>query len=159
ARSVAFVVDDGASPSNTITSTITITAVNDAPVLASAGTISYTENDAATAINPALTVTDVDNATLASATVTLTTFVAGQDLLSFTNVPASMGNITATSNSGGVLTLSSAGATATLAQWQAALRAVTYLFPCATLFRSARSVAFVVHDGADPSNTITSTIT
>ncbi len=42
-------------------------------------------------------------------------------------MPATMGNIAGSYNaSTGVMTLSSAGNTATLAQWQAALRAVQY---------------------------------
>ena len=81
--------------------------------------------NAAVVINGGVTVTDVDNTTLATATVTLTNFVAGQDVLSFTP-----GRPTGTSRRErcrtGVLTLTSAGATATLAQWQAALDAVTY---------------------------------
>ena len=52
-------------------------------------------------------------------------FARGQDVLRFTNVPATMGNIAgATTAATGVMTLSSAGNTATTAQWQAALRAV-----------------------------------
>ena len=52
---------------------------------------------------------------------------ASEDVLSFTNVPATMGNIAGAYNAGtGVMTLTSAGSTATLAQWQAALRAVQY---------------------------------
>src|SRR5207248_415038 len=89
---------------------------------------------------------------------TLTTFVAGQDVLSFSNVPATMGNITAASNTGGVLALTSPGATATLAQWQAALQAVTYSNTSDNPTTAARSVGFVVNDGAANSNTITSTI-
>ena len=50
-------------------------------------------------------------------------FAAGQDVLGFTNVPATMGNIVGVYNaSTGVMTLTSAGATATTAQWQAALQ-------------------------------------
>ncbi len=156
-RSVAFVVNDGTDPSNTLTSTINITATNDAPVLATSGAITYTENDAATGIDAGITVNDADNAMLASATVTLTTFVAGQDVLSFTNV-AGMGNIAETGNAGGVLTLTSAGASATTAEWQAALRAVKYSNSSDNPTTTQRSVAFVVNDGTDPSNTLTSTI-
>ena len=58
-----------AANSNTVTSTINVTAVNDAPVLASGSVLGYTENQAATAINTLVTVNDVDNTTLASATV------------------------------------------------------------------------------------------
>ena len=73
--------------SNTVTRNINVTAVNDAPVLATGGTLAYTENQAATAINTAITVADLDNATLASATVQITAnFASGEDVLAFTNV-------------------------------------------------------------------------
>src|SRR5207249_24517 len=120
ARTVTYRVDDGQGvnhASNAVTSTINITAVNDAPVLAATSTLAYTENGAAAAINSLITVTDPDNATLTSGTVSITgNFVSGQDVLSFTNA-ATMGNISGSYNSGtGVMTLTSAGGTATLAQ-------------------------------------------
>ena len=61
--------------------------MNDAPVLdAHSGSLSYTENQAATAIDTAITVSDVDSANLAGATVQITgNFVSGQDVLGFTN--------------------------------------------------------------------------
>ena len=80
----------------------------------------------AVTLSPAATVSDVDNQTLASAAVTITDFVTG-DVLAFTNTSSTtFGNITAIYNAG-VLTLTSAGSTATLAQWQAALDAVQVL--------------------------------
>ncbi|MFO1148328.1 MAG: hypothetical protein U1E62_08125 [Alsobacter sp.] len=115
--------------STTLTSTVNVTAVNDAPTLTTTSTLAYTENGSATAINTALTVADPDNTTLTSATVSITGngFASGQDVLGFTNVPATMSNIAGTYNaSTGVLTLTSSGGAATLAQWQTALRAVTY---------------------------------
>ncbi|TMH66875.1 MAG: hypothetical protein E6H57_12860, partial [Betaproteobacteria bacterium] len=118
----------GAKTSAGVTSTINVTAVNDASTLATGSTLNYTENGAASAINAALTVADLDNPTLPSATVSITSnFSSGQDVLSFTNVPATMGNIAGAYNAAtGVMTLTSAGGTATLAQWQAAFRAVQY---------------------------------
>ena len=73
--------------SNIVTSTVTVTPVNDAPVLnAHGGSLSYTENQAATAIDTALTVSDVDSANLAGATVSITgNFASGQDVLGFTS--------------------------------------------------------------------------
>src|SRR6185369_6958154 len=47
--------------------TINVTAVNDAPVVTAGHTLNYTENQAAAPIDPAITVTDVDSANLASA--------------------------------------------------------------------------------------------
>src|SRR5262249_5502160 len=52
---------------------ITVTAQNEPPVVTtSAGNTSYTENAAAIAIDTGLTVTDVDSANLAGATVAIT---------------------------------------------------------------------------------------
>ena len=157
-RTVTFVVNDGLANSNAVTSTIAITAVNDAPVLAGPSALTYTENAAATEINTVLAISDLDHTALTSATVTLTTFVAGQDALSFTNVAAMMGNIAIATNANGVLTLTSASATATVAQWQAALRAVKYANSSDAPTTTQRSVTFVVNDGLANSNTLTNTI-
>ena len=63
---------DGVAAPVTGTKAITGTPVNDAPVVVtSAAPLAYTENDAATAIDIGLTVSDVDNANLASATAPL----------------------------------------------------------------------------------------
>ncbi|MFR9721647.1 hypothetical protein ACL00X_20060, partial [Aeromonas diversa] len=52
----------------------------------------------------------------------------------------------------------SAGATATLAQWQAALRAVTYDNSSGTPNTSTRTVNFVVNDGTDASSAATQNV-
>src|SRR5258706_209130 len=160
ARTVSYVVNDGTANSNTVTSTVNVAAVNDAPVLATGSTLNYTENAAATAVNTALTVTDLDNGTLASATVSITGGLAsGEDALSFTNLPATMGNITRAFHSGtAVMSLSSAGATATLAQWQVALRAVQYSNSSDNPSTTSRTVTFAASDGALGANTVASTI-
>jgi hypothetical protein len=127
-------------------------------VLATGSTLAYSENQAATAINTAITVADADSTTLASATVQITAnYASSEDVLAFTNV--GMGNIAGVWNSGtGTMALSSAGATATLAQWQAALRAVTYANSSDDPGTAARTVSFTVNDGALASNTVTSTV-
>ena len=107
-RTVSFTVNDSAANSNTVASTVNVTAVNDAPVLATGSTLNYTENGAATAINTVVAVSDVDNTALSTGTVSITTnFVTGQDVLAFTNVPATMGNIAGSYNATtGVMSLS-----------------------------------------------------
>jgi VCBS repeat-containing protein len=165
ARTVSFIVNDGALASNTATRGVTVTAVNDAPVLAAieGGALAYTENDAATSITSTMTVADVDSLTLTTATITISSnFQSGQDVLSFVNVPATMGNVAIQSNIGGVLTLTSAGGTATLAQWQAALRAVKYNNSSDDPSTLTRTVTFQVNDGGavnNLSNTQTRNIT
>src|SRR4029077_12483886 len=71
-RSISWAVNDGTLPSNLATTTITITAVNDAPVLSNvaAGAI-FAQAGPAVTLSPALTVSDADNATLVSATVSI----------------------------------------------------------------------------------------
>ena len=137
---------------------VTVTNVNDKPVLTLGSTTNYYENSVATAINTVITVADQDNTTLTSATVSISGgYVAGQDVLSFTNVSGTMGNIAA-SVTGGVMTLTSAGGTATLAQWQSALRAVSYSNTSDIPTSAARTVSFVINDGALNSTAITSTL-
>uniref|UniRef100_UPI0012E01D29 putative Ig domain-containing protein n=2 Tax=Aeromonas diversa TaxID=502790 RepID=UPI0012E01D29 len=160
ARTVSFTANDGVTSSSAATRIVSVTAVNDAPQVTTAGgTTPFTEGTPA-AIDSSLTLSDVDSTTLASATVTITgNFQSGQDLLAFTNDGSTMGNISASYNSGtGVLTLSSAGATATLAQWQAALRAVTYANSSETPNTSARTVSFTVNDGTDASSASTQNV-
>src|SRR5207237_856808 len=105
---VSFQANDGGAVnnlSNVATRNITITPVNDAPVLAGieGSALAYTENAAATAITSAITVTDVDSTTMAGATAQITgNYQNGQDVLSFTNTA----NITAVFNAAtGTITL------------------------------------------------------
>ncbi|MET0382596.1 MAG: hypothetical protein ABW032_04150, partial [Burkholderiaceae bacterium] len=151
-RTIAFAVNDGSLSSAASTKSLSVTAVDDAPVVTtSGGTTAYTENGAPLAVDAGLTVADVDNTTLASATISITAnFAAGQDLLAFTNTSsATFGNVAASYDAAtGVLSLSSAGATATLAQWQSALRAVTYANSSDTPSTASRTIAFAVNDGS-----------
>ena len=132
--------------------TVAITVVqNAAPtVAASGGTTLFTEgnNVASTPVvlDNAVTVSDPDSTTLASATVSIGAgWQVAEDVLGFTSNPATMGNIAGSYNAAtGALSLSSAGATATLAQWQAALRSVTYTNTSDTPSTAVRTVSVVV---------------
>ncbi len=133
--------------------------VNVAPVISTSGSITYVENDTPKAINSAVVVTDSDSTTLTRATFRITNYVSGEDVLGFTNNNSSMGNITSSFNSQtGILTLSSSGSTATVAEWQTALRAVTYSNTSDLPTTTTRSVELIASDGIKPSNTLTSTI-
>jgi hypothetical protein len=165
--SVTVLTKDGATSVNGLTVqdsdsfNINVSAAV-APVLGAGGaTLAYTENDAATRVNPLITVTDPDSTTLASATVSITgNFASGQDVLAFTNDGATMGNISAVYNAGsGALTLTSSGATATLAQWQAALRAVTYANTSDGPSTASRTISFVASDVTNSSAVSTATVT
>jgi hypothetical protein len=150
ARTVSFVVTGQGGTSAATTQQVAVTAMNDAPTLsASGGTTAFTGGGSPVVVDAALALNDVDNATLSGATVWIGGgFQAGQDVLGFGNDPLTMGNITGGYNAAsGVLTLSSAGASATLSQWQAALRSVTYGNTSATPIVGMRSVSFDVSDG------------
>jgi hypothetical protein len=141
-------------------STVARTALplNTAPVLnANGGGLAYTENQAASAINSLLSVVDADTANLQGATVTISTgYVSGQDALGFTN----QNGITGSFDSGtGVLTLSGS---ATVAQYQTALRSVTYVNTSDNPSGATRTISYQVNDGQSTnsaSNVVTATVT
>src|SRR5207248_237251 len=101
--------------------------------------------------------------TLASATIQITSGLqSAEDVLFFLNFnPTTYGNISGSyTASTGLLTLTSAGATATVAQWQAALRVVGYYSSAITPNTTNRTVSFTVTDSAaQSSNTVTKTVT
>ncbi|MCA8288290.1 DUF4347 domain-containing protein [Burkholderia vietnamiensis] len=166
-RTVSFSLSAGSQFSNALTRTIVVTPTEQTPLLSTSSTGSAAfvaaDNAASTpvAIDTGIAVTDLDNATLAAATVQIGAgFHAGQDVLAFTNDRATMGNITAAYDAAhGTLTLVSAGGTATLAQWQAALRSVTYTDTAVTPDTATRTIGFAVNDGAKTSVAFTRDVT
>src|SRR6201999_1711581 len=111
-------IDTKDDPDNSIPAPapIIVPPVNDAPVVTAGHTLNYTENQAATAIDPAITVTDVDSANLASATVQITgNYVNGEDVLAFSNTATITGTFDALT---GKLTLTGSD---TVANYQAAI--------------------------------------
>ncbi|HEX8075312.1 MAG TPA: Ig-like domain-containing protein, partial [Thermoleophilaceae bacterium] len=150
-KTVEFKVNDGDLDSNLATKNIAVTGVNDGPTLTTtAAALSYTEGDGPVAIDPGLTASDPDSANFSGATVSISSnFVSSEDSLAFTNTA----NITGSYNSGtGVLTLSG---TDTVANYQAALRSVTYANSSDNPSGS-KTVSFQASDdGALPSNVAT----
>ena len=122
---------DGSLESNTATVTVTITGVNDAPVLTrnTAEELAYTENDPSTPLFPALTIADPDTGAAVGAAVVSfdpATFELGEDEASLPDAatlsPAT--SITATrSTDKDVVTLTGAG---THAEYAAAIRTIGY---------------------------------
>ena len=114
--------------------------------------LSYEENEAAKAITAGLTVRDGDNVNFAGATIQITSnYVNGQDVLSLTNA----GTITRIWDAGtGTLTLTGSD---TLANYQAALRAVKYQNTSHSPSTATRTVSFKVNDGAADSNLVRGT--
>ena len=159
-ESYTVTVADNGGLSATANFGVSITGVNDAPVLnASQGPTQATEQ-VAVVVDGGITVSDADNAILASVTVTLSGgYRSGEDVLGYVNNPQAYGNISGSFDaSSGVLTLTSVEATATLAQWQEALRSVTYLNTSDTPNTSARTVAVMVNDRALASAAVTKTV-
>jgi len=155
ARTVSFTVTDGSLASTAATRSIAVTAVNDAPVVTTTGGSStYTENGSAVVVDSGLTVSDVDSTHLNGATVRITgNYSSGQDLLTFTNQNGISGSWNAST---GTLTLSG---TATVAQYQAALRSITYINGSENPSTASRTVSFTVTDSSSAtSNTATRTM-
>ncbi|MET7243042.1 tandem-95 repeat protein, partial [Methylobacterium sp. EM32] len=139
----------GGALTDTDTSTITVLPVDDAPVLdldaSGPGTgfsSTYTENGAGVPIaDTDVLIQDVDNPTLASATVTITNGQAG-DLLTAAGLPAGIG----ASYDAGSFTLTLSGQ-ASLANYQAALAAVRFASTSENPPTLPRIVAVSVSDG------------
>ena len=63
---------------------MSVTAVNDRPVVTAGATVGFTEQGSAVVLDAGLTLSDADNTTLVGASVSIDGFVAG-DTLNFTN--------------------------------------------------------------------------
>ncbi|WP_372790553.1 Ig-like domain-containing protein, partial [Paraconexibacter sp.] len=141
-RTVTFVVNDGTVPSAPASRDIAVSATDNAPeTTTSGGSLAYTEDAPAAAIDTGVTVTDPDSANLTGATVKITGgYVTGEDLLALPAQPAITGVFTP---GDGTLALSG---TATVAAYQAALRAVTYRNTSDTPDAAPRTVTFAARD-------------
>jgi hypothetical protein len=146
-RSLSFVANDGTAASNTASKSVSVAAVNDAPVVtASAGTTAFTEDGGAVVVDSGVTVTDADSANLASATVTITN---PQDGASEVLAATSCAGLTVTP---GLNTVSITGSQP-LATYQTCLQSVTYNNTSQNPGTTARVLSFVVNDGTAASNT------
>lgn len=148
-RTVTFLTHDGDSNSNALTRDIAVGAVNDAPVAGNIEptSIAYTENDGPTNITGSITLADVDDSSIVSATVQISgNYANGEDILAF----AGLGGITGSWDaSSGTLTLSG---TDTIANYELALRSVTFENISESPTTLTRTVSFEVFDGSDHSN-------
>lgn len=125
----------------------TFTTPADPPVITTSGGPSQFIEGTPIAVDNGITLTS--SSSISGATVAITgSFQSLEDLLSFTNTSATtFGNIAGSYNSGaGFLTLTSSGSTATLAQWQAALRAITYNNSSNAPNTATRTVTFTATD-------------
>ena len=162
-RTIDWTVNAGTLVSNTGTSTLD--TVHTAPTVTAGATATFTGGGGAVVLDSGLAVSDVDSGgVLSSATVTVAGAITG-DTLNFTNINSTTeGNVAVASDSNGVLKLTSAGSTATLAQWQTALASVTYSFspsfgdPTNGGGDTSRTIDWLVNDGVLNSGTVTSTL-
>ncbi|HEY5712573.1 MAG TPA: hypothetical protein VIT38_11820 [Allosphingosinicella sp.] len=154
-RTIMVQLADGGGDGDThysasFTHQVAVTEVNDAPVLAaSAGKAAFTEGvdgaASSVAVDPGLVITDVDASRITDATINVTVGATG-DLLGFVNNNgAAFGDISVFASNGGALQLHSNGG-ATLAQWQNALRAVTFTSTEDAPITSDRTVSFILRD-------------
>ena len=150
---------NAATDSDTVA--ITVNQDNDAPVVtASGGATSYTEQASATVIDGSLTLVDPDGFDGADpsdqfvAVVQITGNYEVADILGFTNTAKIQGNLV-----GDTLTLTVIGGqTATIAEFEAALRTVTFSNGSDTPSELDRTITFSFDDGVDSSNFSTKTV-
>ncbi|NQV15365.1 DUF2341 domain-containing protein [bacterium] len=154
-RTVEFMVSDGLAHSNTQTRDLSVTAVDDAPVLAdieNAGLV-YNAGDGAIAITDSITIYDGDNTKIDSANVQITTnYIQGEDSLGYSSIYG----ISGTWYPGaGMMKLSGKKAHAS---YETVLRSIIYENTQAVPNTSTRTVTFTVNDGNSNSNSLTRAI-
>ena len=122
------------------------------PVLANIelNPLPYAPNAPATQITSTLALTDLDSTSMTGAVIQISAGYQTGDMLAFTNTP----NITGVFNAGnGTLTLTG---TDTLANYQAALRSITYVSTSQN--PAERTVSFQVVNGTESSNIVSRAI-
>ncbi|MCP4876523.1 MAG: hypothetical protein GY896_13765, partial [Gammaproteobacteria bacterium] len=145
------------------TVTVTVTGTNDGPVIdldsdnsAAPGNdyaVTFTEGGSAAYIADIdLDISDVDNANLVSATITVNSAESG-DLLSVGSIPAGI-TASAYDPAAGTITLSGA---ASWSDYQDAIRAIQFSNDGSTI-NTSRSIDVVVNDGLSNSNTATTDV-
>jgi len=167
-RNVTFVVSDGSCSSTTATTSITVVAVNDKPVLdldktnaTAPGTSSlktYNEKTTGVTITNTSSITDADNTTLKSAKIILTNKFIGDSILVKGALPT---GITATFGavSSGAITINLTSTTTnTLAEYQTALDLIQFYSLSNNPITTDRIINFTVNDGTDNSNIAVATI-
>lgn len=150
-REISFAVYDWDDESGIVTRDIDIIPSNDIPTLGitDVSTISFTEGDSPVQTTSDLTVSDNDDANLQGATVSfINNYFLGEDILNYVDANGIIGDFNSIT---GVLTLSG---TTTLANYQTALRSVTYEnISSDPVTGLDRTIEFRVYDGIDSSAT------
>ena len=139
----------GALQANGIT-TVSITPVNDAPTLANieVAPASFTEGGSAIGITANLSLDDLDDVNIESSIVAISGNLVTGDILNFANQNGINGNYNAAN---GTLTLTGS---ASLSDYQAALRSITYENTGDDPSDLTRTVSILISDGDDDSNIV-----
>ena len=112
--------------------------------------LNYTENNGAVVIDATLDIEDVDDTDIESAVIQITgNYANGEDVLTFVNQNGITGTWTAAT---GTLSLNG---TASIADYETALRSITYTNTSEDPSTATRTVSFTVNDGDVDSNTQT----
>ncbi len=141
-----FRVSDADHTSAAGARTVSVVAVDSPPALSGTQPVTWTEDDPAVVVAPALQVDDIDSPSLTSATAEVVGAQPGDTL------EVDAGALTATQPAPGRLQLTGS---ATLATYQAVLRSVRFRAATQAPVAGTRTVRFVVRDGtsaADPAD-------
>ena len=134
--------------------TLTITRTNDAPTATAGGLLTWSEGDGATAIDTGVNLADPDDLSMEGAVIQITNNLdAGNDILAFT--PSAAISVASWAPTSGTLTLTG---TATVAEYQSALRQVTFENTSVTPGTLNRTIRWTVSDGDLNSAAVTSTV-
>jgi large repetitive protein len=160
--SFTYCATDGVHLSSPATVTININPLNDDPVVSAfndgeGDNIAYTEQGSAVTLDANLTLADVDDTNLASATIAISPYDTGNDVLACASI---FGDIGCT-QSGASLNLTGS---ATIAQYQDTLRSVTFENQSDNPDATSRTATLVItdDDGANSNDSVaaaTKTIT
>jgi hypothetical protein len=150
--SFVITVSDGTGGTDNITVNVIISAVNDAPVLTepSSAVVPFTEDGGPVQITSTLSVADIDDTNIETATVVISDGLqSSEDLLSFSPSGGINGSYTASTG-----TLAFSGSSL-LVNYQTILQSVKYNNTSQNPNTSARTLSFTVNDGSANSNTTT----
>ncbi len=153
-RTISFTVSESGNTSNAIATTLSVAVVNDAPAISSAASDNnYRSLTGKSVIDNQITITDIDNTNLMIATISISgNYSAGEDLLAFQDQNGITGSFNSVS---GVLSLS---VSATVADYQAALRSVSYENTVNAPTSNSKEITFEVSEGSAASNSQLRTI-
>jgi len=144
-RTLSFTTNDGDIDSDPITMNIILISINSIPTIdGNPADLVYTEGMGTVLLDDMIIVNDLDDTSLEGAVITFSgNFQSGEDILAFTDQNGITGNLASN-----ILTLTGS---ANLADYQAALRSITYENISNTPNISLRTVEFIVNDGDDDS--------